>query len=167
MENRRRTKWTVRIAGIWFCLIFVLVSPVVASKKKPVTASPQEIALAGSLKNREAAILKKEKDLARKEQDLVALQKELDEKLVQLIKLQNDIKVKLVDLKSIKDKRFKNLIKVYSVMSASKVAPLLDKMEDDEVVEILKAMKAEDVAKIIPKLNQEKAVRVSKQLGLI
>ena len=52
-------------------------------------------------------------------------------------------------------------------MSASKVAPLLNQMTDDEAVEILKAMKPEAVAKIIPKLEQSKAVRLSKQLGLI
>ena len=51
-------------------------------------------------------------------------------------------------------------------MSPSKVAPLLDKMEDVEAVEILRAMKTEAVAKIIPKLSQDKAVRVSRLLGL-
>jgi len=94
------------------------------------------------------------------------LAKEVDEKYIQLNALQEELKGQLGGAGKGRDQQFKNLIKIYSAMSASKVAPLLDKMEDDEVVEILKAMKAEAVAKIIPKLTQDKAVRVSRLLGL-
>lgn len=168
MKSIRQTKRTLKFLCIWLCLIFVFISPsIAAKKKKPVKATAQEIAQSGSLEERQKAISEKEKELEQKEQDLLALKKELDEKLTRLIKLQNEIKSKLADLKTIKNKDFNNLVKIYSSMSASKVAPLLNKMEDDEAVEILKAMKAELVAKIIPKLNQDKAVRISKQLGLI
>jgi len=50
-------------------------------------------------------------------------------------------------------------------MSASRLAPLLNDMEDAAVTRILKAMKSDQVAKIIPKLDQDKAVRVSRMLG--
>jgi len=52
-------------------------------------------------------------------------------------------------------------------MSATKVAPLLDKMEDGDVVEILRAMKTDEVAKIIPRLDPDRAVRVSRGLGMM
>ena len=60
---------------------------------------------------------------------------------------------------------FKNLIKVYSTMSATKLSPLLNQMTDENVARILRAMKADQVAKIVPKLESEKAVRVSRLLG--
>ncbi|MGV1099433.1 MotE family protein [Thiovibrio sp. JS02] len=138
-----------------------------ATEKKPVEASSQEIALTATLREREEAVAVKEKELADKEGNLAALSREVDEKYAKLIALQEEVKAQLAELKKVQDQRFKNLIKIYSSMSASKVAPLLDKMDDDEVVEILKAMKTDEVAKIIPKLDPEKAVRVSRSLGML
>ena len=160
-----------RVAGkivVLCCLVLpLLCSPGFAFQKKPVTASREEIDMSGPLREREAALEQKEKELAQKEQELVALQQEVDEKLDRLITRQQELNKTLAELKAIKDKQFKNLIKIYSAMSASKIAPLLNQMKDEEAVEILKAMKPEAVAKIIPKLDQDKAVRLSKQLGLI
>ncbi len=163
--NMMRVK---QLKVIALCLIFtLLVSPAMAADKKAVKVSAQEIALSGTLREREAAIVAKEKELATKEEELKALEKEIEAKIENLLVVQQELKGKLEDLKTEKDQRFRNLIKVYSTMSASKVAPLLNKMTDDEAVEILKAMKADLVAKIIPKLNQDKAVRVSKLLGMM
>jgi flagellar motility protein MotE (MotC chaperone) len=147
-------------------LILAASIPAFTEQKTPVKLSPQEITVSASLKEREDALAAKEKALAEKEKELNALNKEVDEKFTQLNALQEELKGQLGRAGAGKDKEFKNLIKIYSVMSASKVAPLLDKMEDGEVVEILRAMKAEAVAKIIPKLTQDKAVRVSRLLGL-
>ena len=104
--------------------------------------------------------------MAAKEKELAALSKEVDEKFSRVNALQEEIKGQLGRAGKGRDQQFKNLIKIYSAMSPAKVAPLLNKMEDFEVVEILRAMKAEAVAKIIPKLAQDKAVRVSRLLGL-
>lgn len=167
MKNKQRGARTAANIFALCCLLVFLCPLSFAFEKKPVTATRQEIDLAASLQEREAAVIKKEKQLAKKEEELNALQKEVDEKLDQLIAQQQALKETLAELKAVKDKQFKNLIKIYSAMSASKVAPLLNQMKDEEAVEILKAMKAEAVAKIIPKLDQKKAVRLSKQLGLI
>lgn len=137
-----------------------------AAKNKPVQVSAQEMSLAETLKSREKALLEKEEELNRREKELAALKKDVDEKLDRLLALQKGLKETLAELKSVKDKRFKNLIKVYSAMSASKVAPLVNDMEDDDAVEILRALKAEQVAKIIPKIDREKAIRLSRMLGL-
>jgi len=105
--------------------------------------------------------------LAEKEKELAMIQKDIDEKLARIEELQKNVEARLDELNAVPDKEFRNLIKVYSSMRASKVAPLLDKMSVDEAVKILRAMKTDAVAKIIPKLEPNKAVAVSKKLGMI
>lgn len=147
-------------------LLLAATIPAFTEEKTPVKLTSQEISGAVALKEREDAVAAKEKAMAEKEKELAALAKEVDEKFTQLNALQEELKGKLGGAAGGNDKQFKNLIKIYSAISPSKVSPLLDKMEDDEVVEILRAMKPEAVAKIIPKLAQDKAVRVSRLLGL-
>jgi len=147
-------------------LTLVVTIPAFTEEKTPVRLTPQEISGAVGLKEREDALAAKEKAMAEKEKELSALNKEVDEKYTKLNAIQEELKGQLGGAVKGKDQQFKNLIKIYSAMSPSKVAPLLDKMEDVEAVEILRAMKTEAVAKIIPKLSQDKAVRVSRLLGL-
>jgi len=146
-------------------LLAVLASVVVAADKTPVRVGPGEMELAVSLKEREQAADLREKDLQQREESLVALQKDVDAKLEKLTALQKDLQGKIDALQRVVDKDFKNLVKVYTAMSPSRVAPLLNDMEDGTVARILQAMKADQVAKIIPKLDQDKAVRVSRVLG--
>ena len=161
------------IKVIYLFVILTLVCPAALSmgvawaENNPVQASWTEIVQASSLKEREAVVAAKEKELAVKEQKLAGLRTELDEKLAKLAEIQDKVEQRLTELNTVKGKRFKNLISVYSSMSASKVAPFLNGMEDDTVAEILRAMKTDLVAKIMPKLDPAKAVRVSKRMGLI
>lgn len=158
-----------RIYVILFLAVLVSLAvsiPAFTEEKNPVRVTPQEISVSLGLKEREEALAAKEKALAEKEKELDALNKEVDEKFTKLNALEDELKGQLGRAGQGKDQQFKNLIKIFSAISPAKVAPLLDKMEDDEVVEILRAMKADAVAKIIPKLNQDKAVRVSRLLGL-
>ena len=140
-----------------------------ASPAAPVTATPQMIEQAASLKAREDAVIAREKENERRQQELDKLEAEVSEKLVKLEALQDEVQKKLDYIAglNVRDKEFRNLIKVYSAMSATKVAPLLDEMDDDNVAKILRAMKADQVAKIIPKIDKDKAVRVSRLLGMI
>lgn len=147
-------------------LTLAVAIPAFTEEKPPIKLTPQDIAVSAGLKAREDAVAAKEKALAEKEKELAALNKEVDEKYTKLNALQEEFKGQLGGAIKGRDQQFKNLIKIYSVMSPSKVAPLLDKMEDVEAVEILRAMKTDAVAKIIPKLAPDKAVRVSRLLGL-
>jgi|GEM_PF-973850 len=146
-------------------LILAATIPAFTEEKPPIKLSNQELSVSAALKAREEAVAAREKAAAEKEKELAALAKEVDDKFSQLNKLQEEVKGQLGPAGPGRDQNFKNLIKVYSAMSPSKVAPLLDKMEDAESVEILRAMKTDAVAKIIPKLGQDKAVRVSRLLG--
>ncbi|HCC53969.1 MAG TPA: hypothetical protein DEQ20_03460 [Desulfobulbaceae bacterium] len=162
--KKRNSRYVVQV--IIIMLIMLMTIPAFTEEKPPLKLTPQEISGALGLKERENVLAVKEKALAEKEKELTALNKEVDEKFTKLNALQEELKGQLGGAVKGKDQQFKNLIKIYSAMSPSKVAPLLDKMDDVEAVEILRAMKTEAVAKIIPKLGQDKAVRVSRLLGL-
>ncbi len=164
MRMDKRFGYALLCAGGMLFLV-VLSTMGVAAEKTPVRVGPGEMELAVSLKEREQAADLREKDLQRREESLAALQKDVDAKLEKLTALQKDLQKKIDALQQVVDKDFKNLVKVYSVMSPSKLAPLLNDMEDGAVTRILQAMKADQVAKIIPKLDQDKAVRVSRLLG--
>lgn len=150
-----------------FGLVTLAVGTPCYSANKPVKASAKEVSVSASLKVREEAVVAKEKELAKRAQDLAVMQKDVDAKLAEMLTLQKAISQKLKEIRAEQDLEFKNLIKVYSTMSASKVSPILNQMQDDNVAKILRAMKSDLVAKIIPKLESQKAVRVSRLLGRI
>ena len=162
--KKRNRRYLIQILTVLLTLVVTI--PAFTEEKSPVKITPQEISGAAGMKEREDALAAKEKAMAEKEKELAALNKEVDEKYTKVNAIQEELKGQLGGAVKGKDQQFKNLIKIYSAMSPSKVAPLLDKMEDVEAVEILRAMKTEAVAKIIPKLSQDKAVRVSRLLGL-
>ena len=162
--KKSNRKYIVLILLVLSALMVTI--PVFAEENSPVRLTPQEISVSASLKKREDAVAAKEKALAEKEKEVNAFSKEVDEKYTKLNALQEQLKGQLGGAAKGQDQQFKNLIKIYSAMSPSKVAPLLDKMEDIEAVEILRAMKTDAVAKILPKLGQDKAVRVTRLLGL-
>ncbi|MCK5437048.1 MAG: hypothetical protein KAI90_03500 [Desulfobulbaceae bacterium] len=148
-------------------VLAVSVGLAAAARKKPVKVTQKEINMAVSLQEREAAVTAKEKELEKKEAEFNVIKKEVDEKLDRLTALQEEVQAKLDEYRVVQEKPFKDLVKIYSTMSASKVAPLLNQMEDATVARILGAMKTETVSKIIPKLPPDKAVKVSKALGRI
>ena len=152
----------------WLALAALLAAvPDTGAQDGPVRLGTKDIEVAASLRAREEAVAAKEKALAAKERELAALRRDVDEKLARIEKLQRDVQAKLDVINAVPDKEFTNLIKIYSSMKPSKVAPLLDKMTVDEAVRILRAMKTGAVARIIPKLDADKAVAVSKKLGML
>jgi len=139
-----------------------------ALDQQPIRAiTPADVAKALELKDKEASLAAKEAEIAKREATQNQVQKELDEKLARLATIQVELKDQLAAIKGAETAEFQNLIKIYSAMSPTKVAPLLDSMDDPSVVKIFRAMKTDQVAKIMPKLKQEKAVTVSQGLGLI
>ena len=168
-EHPKKTVVSTFVMGLVLGVLLASAIPFVFGQtgKKAVKASQEEISLVGELREREKTIVAREKELAQKEEELNALQGEIDTKLTTLIALQGEVKTKLAELTAIKDKQFRDLIKVYTAMSPSKVAPLLNQMTDEEALEVLKGLKTDQVAKIMTKLEQEKAVRLSKLLGVL
>jgi flagellar motility protein MotE (MotC chaperone) len=159
-KNKFRCFHISILAGLLLCNV----SPLWAVDK-PVAVSRDNMELAASLQEREKVITARENELVSREQRNKDLQQEIDVKLARLSTLQKEISEKLAEIKKVQDADFKNLIKVYTTMSSTKLSPLLNQMTDQNVAQILRAMKADQVAKIVPKLDSEKAVRVSRLLG--
>ncbi len=160
----------VRLVGWLFVLLLLVSRPVIAAiAAGPVTVTDEMIATAAELEKRKAALTKAEEEVERRRAELTALQKEIDARLAQLEALRQEIEAKVAYIEGldVRDREFRNLVKIYSAMSATKLAPLLDRLEDDQVAKILRAMKTDVVAKILPKLDKDKAVRVSRLLGLL
>jgi outer membrane lipopolysaccharide assembly protein LptE/RlpB len=158
---------SVTIIFIFTLLSVGLAIPVVGFEKRPVTIFPGEIELAGSVRQREKAVLAKEKELAAREELVVELELEVAAKLARLTELQKDIEEKLGEIRKTEDDHFRDLVRLYSSMKAANVAVILNAMEDDDVVRVLKAMRTDMAAQIMPRLDREKAVRISKQLGMM
>ena len=153
--------------GILILALIVAVDSVTAAENKMVRITEEDVQKAMALKKREDFVAAKEVELDELGKELAAVKIEVDEKLTRLVKLQKEVKGQLEELKSAQTSEFKSLIKVYSAMSASKVAPLLDKMDEPSVVKILRAMKTDNVAKIMAKLDQKMAISVTKRLGML
>lgn len=153
----------------WLMLLFLSSNCLAASAEEPVKATPEMLKQAVSLKEREEAVKVREQEINRRSRELAALEQDVKEKLERLAKTQDEVQKKLdyIDSLKVRDKEFRNLVKVYSAMSATKLAPLLNEMQDHNVAKILRAMKTEEVAKVIPKLDKDKAVRVSRILGMM
>ncbi|MFH1218119.1 MAG: hypothetical protein V1706_16620 [Pseudomonadota bacterium] len=146
-------------------LFLMAIAPRAVAGDSPVEVTGQELEKTQSLQQREGAVSVREEELAERQKELELMEKEVNVKLEEVAVLQKEIEAKLAEIRTEQDAGFKNLIKVYSTMSSSKLAPLLNQMSDENVEKILRAMKADQVAQIIPKLETEKAVRVSRLLG--
>jgi flagellar motility protein MotE (MotC chaperone) len=138
-----------------------------AAETKKILVLPGEIELISSLRHREAAIARKEKELTAREELIRELEKEATAKINRLIELQKDVQERLSEIKEVEDGNFRNLVRIYNSMKPASTALILNQMEEEKAVKILRAMKTEVVAQIISRLDRDKAVQVSKQLGMI
>ncbi len=163
----------ILVLTIIICLI-VLARPFAAH-----TAAGQPLRKAGAvalertqaLRKREAAVRAQEEALKIKKKQLAAMKADIDKRITRLARMQKNFEARLAagmaEYQAVKNKNFKKLIKIYSAMSPSKLAPLLNAMSDLETTRVLRAMKTDLAAKVIAKLEQAKAVAVSKQLGML
>ncbi len=147
----------------------VLCWPAARSSGGPLLLDDRAAAARAELEERQAALEAAEKELARRRAELADLEKEIDARLSRLEAMRKEVEAKIAYIQglNVRDREFRNLVKIYSAMSATKLAPILDRLDDAQVARILRAMKTDAVAKILPKLDQDKAVRVSRLLGLL
>lgn len=60
---------------------------------------------------------------------------------------------------------FRKLAKIYEAMKPREAAPILAKLDDDEVLEILMRMRQRNAASILSSMDSETAARLSKLMG--
>ncbi len=154
------------------CLIVFSLPLAAYSADQPLhKAGAVDLERTQALRKREAAVRAREAALKVKEKRLTAMKADIDKRITRLTGMQKNFEARLAagmaEYKAVKNKNFKKLIKIYSAMSPSKLAPLLNAMSDLETTRVLRAMKTDLAAKIIAKLDQAKAVAVSKRLGML
>jgi flagellar motility protein MotE (MotC chaperone) len=110
------------------------------------------------------ALQRKEEQLKRREESLRTLEKEVDAKLERVQRIQADIKQMIEEAKSIRDRKFKHLIDVYSSMKAQNAAQALSKLDEDTAVKILAGMRGRSAGEILNNVAPEKAARLSEAL---
>ena len=160
----------VRVPFLLLAMVFLpgyLVMVEAQAQDEPARAGIHELSQAARLSELEKELKAREQEIVRREEELLALEQQIQEEMERLLALQEEAKATLEGLTEVKDKAFNDLIKVYSTMKASKVADLLNVMEDRDALEILRGLKNETVADILPRLERAKAVRLSRQLGLL
>ena len=133
----------------------------------PVRVGQEELAHASSLREKEQELQAREERIVRREEELAELEQNLALEMEGLLKLQNETQATLDSLTAVKTQAFRDLIRVYSAMRATRVAELLNQMTDRDALEILRGLRTDMVADILPRLDQDKAVRLSRQLGLL
>lgn len=98
---------------------------------------------------KENLIEEREKFLARREDQLLALQEEINKKIEDLTRLRNEIREELDRKKTAQEKQVKHLIKIYSTMKPQKVAELIKKLDINLTTELFSRMKGDAVGKIL------------------
>jgi flagellar motility protein MotE (MotC chaperone) len=107
----------------------------------------------------------KEKDLEKRNAELIAFQAEIDKKVEMLSKLRNEIKSQMAQKEGIERQKIKHLIKAYSAMKPQSAADLIERLEKPFAIELLSQMKGESVGQILTYVEKEKAAKLVEGLA--
>jgi len=110
------------------------------------------------------ALKAREDELNRRERSLDALEQELNQKLQQLTAMRQDIQKMLQQADSLKDKKIKHLVDVYSNMKAQQAASVIETMDQDLAVKILSGMRGRQAGEILTYVSAKKAAQLSEEL---
>lgn len=133
-------------------------------EKAPAAAGKEGQIDLNFLIQKKAALDQKEKRLAQKQAELVAIQQDINHKIEKLTQLRNEIRSELASQKAAEDQKLKHLIKVYSAMKPQNAAGLIEKLDKQLAIKLLSKMKGEDVGKILSYVDIEKAATISEGL---
>jgi flagellar motility protein MotE (MotC chaperone) len=132
----------------------------------PETASSGESQL---LERQREELHRREERLLQHEAEVEALASDVEARLDRLARLQEEVKEELRVLLAEKDKRknkqIKHLVEVYSSMKADKAAGLINRLDEQVVVDIFAQMPSESAGKILSFVEPEKAARISQRLA--
>lgn len=109
-------------------------------------------------------LMKKQEELARREQSLAILERELNARLEQIAKLDQQIKTMLEEAKAVKDEKFRHLVDVYANMKSKNAADALDKLDEKTAVKILAGMRGRQAGEILNFVPPSKAAKLSEAL---
>lgn len=116
------------------------------------------------LEKKEKELEMREKALKEKEALLKELEKDINAKLAKLEEIQKGIEEFKKQQAQLANQKIDSIVKIYTTMKPKDAAALLEKLDDDLVVEIVSRMKTEQAAKIIASMSVKKAAVISEKL---
>lgn len=128
-----------------------------------------------SLEKKRRFLQQEEARLEEKRNQLETLKEEMEEKVKALADVHQQIEDKLkriekketakeIQAKEAKERKIKQLLKIYTNMKPQDVGSIIDKLEFQDALTIFLRMKGEQAAKILTYVNPERAVKISEQL---
>jgi flagellar motility protein MotE (MotC chaperone) len=135
------------------------------SQPEPPGLGPGQLELLRTIEAQKKQLEAKEKDLARRMEELNNLQKLIDDKMVALEKVKKEFEAQVAAEQARQNARIKHLIGVYTNMKPKAAAEVIEKMETVLAVDILRGMKGKDAGKVLALIKPEVASRLSLMLS--
>jgi len=143
------------------------------AKENPAVAETKIIL--ESLEKKRLFLQQEEIRMGEEKKQIEALKEEMEENVQNLSKINKQIeeKLKLIDKKETekerlkresKEKKLKQLLKIYTSMKPKDVGAIINKLEFEDALTIFLMMKGDQAAKILTYVNTELAVKISEQL---
>lgn len=139
------------------------VSRVPAKVPAPDSLRPQRD-LAASLQARKIDLDNRESAMKMEEQKLLALRKEIMEKIDALRGLEEKLTAAIEANKSIENKKYKDLAKVYESTVPAKAGPMLEKLDLVTAAGITMNMKRDKAGAIWGYLSPQRAVEITREI---
>lgn len=127
---------------------------------EPVRSTADE---AAGLEVRRQQLAEKEAALKAKEQELKNAAARLDARIAELNAAQKQMEASLLAKKKESNERYKRILKVYRGLKPAEAAKLLNKLDDNMVIEMLDQMDQKTAVKLIPLLNQPNVLKWTKE----
>lgn len=108
---------------------------------------------------------RKQEELNRREQELLALQQQMQNRLDELKSLENKIQGMLKQANNVQDEKLKHLIDVYSNMKPKQAAEVLATLDERIAVKILAGMRGKMAGEILTYMQPEPAAKLSELLS--
>ena len=107
---------------------------------------------------------RKQDELNRREQELLALQQQMQSRLDELKKIEGNVQTMIKEADNSQDARLRHLIDVYSNMKARQAAQVLTTLDERIAVRILGGMRGRQAGEILTFMDAGKAAKLSEAL---
>lgn len=108
---------------------------------------------------------RKQEELNRREQELLALQQQMQTRLEELRTLETRIQSMLKQADNVQDDKLRHLIDVYSNMKAKQAAEVLATLDETIAVRILAGMRGKQAGEVLSYMEAAPAARLSELLS--
>ncbi|MDH4099264.1 MAG: hypothetical protein OEV28_01660 [Nitrospirota bacterium] len=128
--------------------------------------------LAESLARKEAELKKREEALKVEEERIAQVKKGIADELAKLDAARKDIEKLLEDNRAllgiaddVREKNLKRLAKIFDSMPAEQLAPVVEKLDINLLLQVVSRMKPKQAAKVMAVLSPELSARISGKMG--